>query len=97
MYLKIKMNWFPDAQPTEGERPVFEEVQQVLLNSEGILEELGVYKGAGKEIREAITTPNEECQRRAWIAVVPLVTKLKRFYDFSLELGTVILNCFVHI
>lgn len=81
---------FENAQPTEGERAVFEEVQQVLLSSEGILEELGVYKGAGKEIREAITTPNEECQRRAWLAVVPLVTKLKRFYDFSLELESIV-------
>lgn len=76
-----------DAQPTDGERPVFEEVQRVLRSSEGILEELGVYKGAGREIREAITTPNEECQKKAWRTVVPLVVKLKRFYDFSLKLG----------
>lgn len=59
----------------------------MLLSSEAILQELAVYKGAGKEIREAIATPNEECQRKAWISVVPLVTKLKRFYDFSKELG----------
>lgn len=59
----------------------------MLLSSEAILQELAVYKGAGKEIREAISTPNEECQRKAWISVVPLVTKLKRFYDFSKELG----------
>lgn len=76
-----------DAQPTDGEKAVYEEVQRVLLSSESILQELAVYKGAGKEIREAISTPSEECQRKAWSAVVPLVTKLKRFYDFSKELG----------
>ncbi|KAG8243692.1 CYFIP-related Rac1 interactor B [Homalodisca vitripennis] len=81
---------FENAQPTEGEKAVYEEVQQVLLSSEGILQELGVYKGAGKEIREAINTPSEECQRRAWTAVLPLVTKLKRFYDFSLELEGIV-------
>lgn len=58
-----------------------------MLSAETILEELAVYKGAGREIREAIATPNEEFLRRAWLTVVPLVTKLKRFYDFSMELG----------
>lgn len=81
---------FENAQPTEGERHVFEEVQRVMLSADNILEELAVYKGAGREIREAIATPNEEFQRRAWLAVVPLVTKLKRFYDFSLELEEIV-------
>lgn len=38
----------PDAQPTEGEQELFEEVQEVLRNSESILDELQCYKGAGK-------------------------------------------------
>ncbi|XP_066991698.1 CYFIP-related Rac1 interactor B [Anabrus simplex] len=81
---------FENAQPTDGEQETFEEVQQVLRNSESILEEIQCYKGAGKEIREAISTPTEEYQRRAWQAVMPLVTKLKRFYEFSTELEAVV-------
>ncbi|XP_039284736.1 CYFIP-related Rac1 interactor B [Nilaparvata lugens] len=81
---------FENAQPTEGEKDVYEEVEKVMLSAENILEELGMYKGAGREIREAITTPNEDHVRRAWITVLPLVTKLKSFYDFSLELEAIV-------
>lgn len=77
-----------DAQPSDIERETFEAVQRVLKNSESILEEIQCYKGAGKEIREAISAPTEECQRKAYLTVAPLVAKLKRFYEFSLELGT---------
>jgi hypothetical protein len=79
---------FSDAQPSDIERETFEAVQRVLKNSESILEEIQCYKGAGKEIREAISAPTEECQRKAYLTVAPLVAKLKRFYEFSLELGT---------
>ena len=78
---------YQDAQPTDSEAQIYNEVQIVLRQSESIVEELQGYKGAGKEIREAISNPSEECQLRAWHAVLPLVEKLKRFYLFSLELG----------
>lgn len=80
-------NYVTDAEPTEVEKSVYEEVQKVLRRSESILEELQCYKGAAKEVREAISTNTEECQIRAWQAVLPLVEKLKRFYLFSVELG----------
>lgn len=83
------MHFFPDAQPTSVEKEVYEQVQKVLLRSESILEELQCYKGAGKEIREAISSPIEEFQMKAWQAVLPLVEKLKRFYLFSIELGEI--------
>lgn len=78
---------FADAQPSDNERETFEAVQRVLKNSESILEEIQFYKGAGKEIREAISVPTQECQLKAYHAVTPLVAKLKRFYEFSLELS----------
>ncbi|XP_063234676.1 CYFIP-related Rac1 interactor B [Bacillus rossius redtenbacheri] len=81
---------FENAQPTEGEQETFEQVQTVLRNSECILEEIQCYKGAGKEIREAISSPTDEFQQRAWQAVIPLVSKLKRFYEFSTELENVV-------
>lgn len=41
-----------DAQPTEAEREVWEQVDVVLKDAKGILDELQAYKGAGAEIRE---------------------------------------------
>uniref|UniRef100_A0A8B9KZB3 Protein FAM49B n=1 Tax=Astyanax mexicanus TaxID=7994 RepID=A0A8B9KZB3_ASTMX len=76
-----------DAQPTEAERETWDEVDVVLKDAQVILDELQAYKGAGQEIREAIQNPNDEAlQDQAWAAVVPLVGKLKKFYEFSQRL-----------
>lgn len=80
---------FENAAPTDTERDVYEEVQRVLLDSEKILEEIQCYKGAGKEIREAIADPSRISQERAWRAVRPLVEKLLRCYNHSLQLQRV--------
>ncbi|CAL8313640.1 unnamed protein product [Merluccius merluccius] len=78
---------FENAMPTEAEREVWLEVDVVLKDAIGILDELQAYKGAGKEIREAIQNPNDEAlQDQSWAAVVPLVGKLKKFYQFSQRL-----------
>ncbi|CAH0398852.1 unnamed protein product [Chilo suppressalis] len=81
---------FENAAPTDTERVVFEEVQRVLLDSEKILEEIQCYKGAGREIREAIADPSRISQERASRAVKPLVDKLLRCYNHSLELQRVV-------
>ncbi|KAL0270617.1 UNVERIFIED_CONTAM: hypothetical protein PYX00_007966 [Menopon gallinae] len=81
---------FENAQPTEGEKTTFEEVDKVFCNSSEILNELQCYKGAGREIREAIACPSEETQKQAWNAVLPLVAKLKKFYQFSTQLEKVV-------
>lgn len=80
---------FENAAPTDTERDVYEDVQRVLLDSERILEEIQCYKGAGREIREAIADPSRISQERAWRAVKPLVDKLLRCYNHSLELQRV--------
>lgn len=78
---------FENAQPTDAERETWEQVDVVLKDAKGILDELQAYKGAGKEIREAIQNPNDEAlQEEAWQAVVPSVGKLKKFYEFSQRL-----------
>uniref|UniRef100_A0A4W6CF71 Family with sequence similarity 49 member A n=2 Tax=Lates calcarifer TaxID=8187 RepID=A0A4W6CF71_LATCA len=78
---------FENAQPTEGEREVWNQVNSVLQDSESILSGLQAYKGAGQEIRDAIQNPNDLMQQeRAWNSVCPLVIKLKKFYSFSLRL-----------
>lgn len=43
---------FADARPTDAEREVWEQVDVVLKDAKGILDELQAYKGAGQEIRE---------------------------------------------
>ncbi|KAJ8375133.1 hypothetical protein SKAU_G00057130 [Synaphobranchus kaupii] len=79
---------FENAQPTEPEREVWDQVNVVLKDARGILDDLQDYKGAGEEIREAIQNPSDEgLQEKAWGAVVPLVGKLKKFYEFSQRLG----------
>ncbi|KAG8005084.1 Protein FAM49A, partial [Nibea albiflora] len=76
-----------DAQPTEAETAVWNQVSAVLEEAHGILAELQSYNGAGQEIREAIQNPGDlALQEKAWNAVCPLVAKLKRFYEFSLRL-----------
>uniref|UniRef100_A0A8D1F746 CYRIA/CYRIB Rac1 binding domain-containing protein n=1 Tax=Sus scrofa TaxID=9823 RepID=A0A8D1F746_PIG len=77
----------PDAQPTEGEREIWNQISAVLQDSESILADLQAYKGAGPEIRDAIQNPNDiQLQEKAWNAVCPLVVRLKRFYEFSIRL-----------
>uniref|UniRef100_A0A8D3CSS7 Family with sequence similarity 49 member A, like n=1 Tax=Scophthalmus maximus TaxID=52904 RepID=A0A8D3CSS7_SCOMX len=78
---------FENAQPTEAETAVWNQVSAVLEEAHGILAELQSYNGAGQEIREAIQNPGDlALQEKAWNAVCPLVAKLKRFYEFSLRL-----------
>lgn len=49
-----------------------------------------ISQGANKEIREAIADPSPEVQAKAWSAVLPLVIKLKRCYEHSLELDKIV-------
>lgn len=82
---------FENAQPTESELEVYRHIEKVLKQAKDVLVELQTYKGAGCEIREAIANPtNEQLQRKAWDTVVPLVMRLKRFYDFSTKLERII-------
>ncbi|XP_078121257.1 CYFIP-related Rac1 interactor B-like [Sander vitreus] len=78
---------FENAQPSQSETAVWEEVNQVLTEARVVLEDLQTYRGAGEEIRQAIQSPGVEgVQEKAWSAVVPLVGKLKTFYEFSQKL-----------
>lgn len=44
--------FFSDAQPTDGEKAVFEEVGKVLMRAFEVLDDLQRYRGAGDEIRD---------------------------------------------
>jgi len=82
---------FENAQPTESEVDTYQHVTDVLRESRDILVDLQQYKGAGTEIRAAISNPrNEDLQERAWGTVLPLVAKLKHFYEFSVQLESTV-------
>ncbi|PIK55821.1 hypothetical protein BSL78_07309 [Apostichopus japonicus] len=77
-----------DAQPTDGEKEIFDVVSGVLTNAIKVLEDLQQYQGAGDEIRFAISHPNnEEYQEKAWAAVCPLVVRLRNYYEYSIEVA----------
>nr|CAB3244497.1 protein FAM49B-like [Phallusia mammillata] len=78
---------FENARPSEEEKEVFDGVAHVLSFAPGIITELKSYKGAGEEIRIAISNPsNQEKQADTWHAIIPLVKQLKEFYEFSKHL-----------
>lgn len=82
---------FENAKPTPEEQEVWEVVNTVLENSSKVLTDLETYQGASEEIRVAIGNPrSDELQEVAWNAVLPLVAKLKSFYEFSIELESVV-------
>uniref|UniRef100_A0A8C4N891 Family with sequence similarity 49 member A, like n=1 Tax=Eptatretus burgeri TaxID=7764 RepID=A0A8C4N891_EPTBU len=79
---------FENAQATDAERETWEKVDAVLRQSDGILSELQNYQGAITEIRQAISnSSDQDLQERAWNAVLPLVLRLKCYYEFSLCLA----------
>ncbi|KAJ8272691.1 hypothetical protein GJAV_G00092290 [Gymnothorax javanicus] len=74
---------FENAEPSESERELWDQVNVVLKDGREILEDLQSYDGAG----EAIQHPGDEgLQEKSWGAVVPLVGKLKKFNEFSMRL-----------
>jgi hypothetical protein len=82
---------FENAQPTESEVEMYLKIEDILRQARDVLNELQTYKGAGCEIREAIANPLDDgAQRKAIEVVVPLVQKLKRFYEFSIKLSNMI-------
>uniref|UniRef100_A0A2P2HY84 Protein FAM49B-like n=1 Tax=Hirondellea gigas TaxID=1518452 RepID=A0A2P2HY84_9CRUS len=81
---------FENAVPSPSEELLYCDVSKVLQASREVICDLQQYKGAAKEIREAISDPGGACQRRAWVAVMPLVHKLHNFYIFSHQLEVIL-------
>ncbi|KAH9419553.1 Protein fam49b, partial [Dermatophagoides pteronyssinus] len=80
------------AQPTESEQMTYTVVDNTLNDAAKILADLQTYKGASAEIRQAIDNPhNKELQLKIWNTVVPLVNRLKHFYEFALRLDETVM------
>lgn len=79
---------FENAEPkTDTEKAAYEKALACLERASGLLKELKVYTGADEFIRNAIQTPSDETQQAAWDHCLPMVAKLKSFYDYSNELA----------
>eukprot|EP00730_Choanoeca_flexa_P003097 TRINITY_DN11288_c0_g3_i1.p1 TRINITY_DN11288_c0_g3~~TRINITY_DN11288_c0_g3_i1.p1 ORF type:complete len:325 (+),score=91.98 TRINITY_DN11288_c0_g3_i1:85-1059(+) len=82
---------FEKAEPSDGERDVYDQVNAVLSRSGDIIKALETYEGAGNHIREAISHASDEgLQKAAWDAVCPLVAKLKELYVYSSDIEGVL-------
>ncbi|XP_071807453.1 CYFIP-related Rac1 interactor B-like [Asterias amurensis] len=82
---------FEKASPTQDEEEVYNTVDNVLIEADGILLDLQKYGGAGESIRSAICNPrNEDLQQKAWSDVCPLVARLKRYFEYSQQIEKVL-------
>lgn len=79
--------YFSDAQPSESEMQLFDEVQIVLTEASDVLSELKHYEGADQFIRAAINNPSVEQNALTWDALIPRIRTLRRFYFFSQKIG----------
>ncbi|KAH0617438.1 hypothetical protein JD844_015647 [Phrynosoma platyrhinos] len=62
---------FENAQPTESEKEIYNQVNVVLKDAEGILEDLQSYRGAGHEIREfPMFSPHVEAALRGLLGAL---------------------------
>jgi len=80
---------FENAQPgDDDERITYDKVSQLFHDAPMVLEQLGSYAGATDLIRQAIANPANE--NATWQQLIPLISQLKYFYEFSNNLSEVI-------
>jgi len=79
---------FENAQPSEDEKQIYDQVASVIQKSNSTLDRLFGYTGCEEYIRKAITTPGPETEEAAWNAVLPAVDQLQEFFDYAMELET---------
>jgi len=77
---------FDHCEPSDAERELWTQLNDVLKSGPALLQKLNAYKGCGESIRKAITNPTPESEAQAWREVLPAVGQLEEFYNFSLKL-----------
>ncbi|KAK4513432.1 uncharacterized protein ATC70_005433 [Mucor velutinosus] len=76
-----------NARPSLEELGIYNELYALLVQpNSNLLNILKEYKPASDEIRNAIATPNQENEDKAWNAILPTVDALREFYTYSSEL-----------
>lgn len=80
-------NAVPDANDAEAVE-LFNAINELLAQGQGLLVELDQYQGNADLIREALSSPSDmEKGRNAFVASLPNVDLIKRFYEYSRELS----------
>ncbi|KAL9558775.1 hypothetical protein PS6_001104 [Mucor atramentarius] len=76
-----------NARPSSEELGIYNQLHALLVQpNSNLLKTLKEYKPASDEIRNAIATPNQENEDKAWNAILPTVDALREFYSYSSEL-----------
>jgi len=86
---------FDNATPSDDEKELWTQINEVLSSAQTILQRLIDYKGCEDAIRKAITSPSQETEAAAWEAVVPAVDELRDFYEYSTRLESIFPNLLV--
>jgi hypothetical protein len=77
-----------DATPGDEELYLYNQISSMLVQpAPELLHQLSNYQSASEFIRTAIANPTQENENRAWEAVLPIVDKLRDFYEYAAELG----------
>eukprot|EP00033_Pygsuia_biforma_P000663 GCRY01000780.1.p1 GENE.GCRY01000780.1~~GCRY01000780.1.p1 ORF type:complete len:310 (+),score=36.01 GCRY01000780.1:124-1053(+) len=79
------------SQPTENEAKLFAKMNTILEKAPPILKDLKNYKGCSELIRKYISSA-ESFESESWKEIDDNIQKLKKFYDFSEELGSAVIE-----
>lgn len=77
---------FENAQPTDSEKDVYNQVQLVVEKHPGIMDKMANYKGCTELIQKAISQPTDANKQACWDALIPTVDTLKEFFLHAEEL-----------
>ncbi|KAI8583666.1 hypothetical protein K450DRAFT_183099 [Umbelopsis ramanniana AG] len=76
-----------NATPNDEELFLYNQISSMLVQpAPELLNQLKNYQSASDLIRAAIASPTPENENRAWEAVLPIVDKLRDFYEYAAEL-----------
>ncbi|RCH81121.1 Protein fam49a [Rhizopus azygosporus] len=77
-----------NAAPSPEELEIYNELHTLLIQpTSNLLQSFKQYEPASDAIRDAIATPSDDNEDKAWNAVLPTVNMLRTFYSYSSELG----------
>jgi len=80
---------FENAQPTEEEKEVYNQVQLVVDRHSEIMANMASYTGCTELIKKAISQPTDENKAACWEALLPTCDSLKYFFLHAEELVNV--------
>uniref|UniRef100_A0A6B2LB28 CYRIA/CYRIB Rac1 binding domain-containing protein n=1 Tax=Arcella intermedia TaxID=1963864 RepID=A0A6B2LB28_9EUKA len=80
---------FENAQPSEGEKDLYNESNAVISRHTDIIASMSTYKGCAEQIKAAIQAPTDENKLHCWQALVPNVIILNDFHNHSRRIAEI--------